>query len=212
MAHFEELSLAVQAGKAPDAERLTKEFIDSGTDPKEILDNGLLHGMSIIGGKFKRNEVFIPQVLIAARAMKAGMTLIEPLLLEGGVESKGKALIGTVKGDLHDIGKNLVVIMLKGAGYDVEDIGIDIAPEAFVEKVKEGGYNLVGLSALLTTTMPAMAETVKAFEESGIRDQVKIIIGGAPVTEEYAEQIGADGYAADAASAVDIFDKFNAKS
>jgi len=155
----------------------------------------------VIGTRFKANEVYIPEVLIAARAMKMAMEFLEPKLVEAGVQPLGKAMIGTVQGDLHDIGKNLVVMMLKGAGFDVVDIGVDVTPNVFVEKVKESGVQVVGLSALLTTTMPAMEKTIQAIKDAGL--EVKTMIGGAPVTQAYADKIGADGYAADAASAVD---------
>jgi 5-methyltetrahydrofolate--homocysteine methyltransferase len=151
--------------------------------------------------RFKANEVYIPEVLIAARAMKMAMEFLEPKLIEAGVEPLGKAMVGTVQGDLHDIGKNLVVMMLKGAGFDVVDVGVDVTPDVFVEKVKESGVQVVGLSALLTTTMPAMEKTIQAIKDAGL--EVKTMIGGAPVTQAYADKIGADGYAADAASAVD---------
>ncbi len=159
--------------------------------------------MGIVGGKFKRNEAWVPEVLIAARAMNAGMELLEPLLVEAGVEPVGTFALGTVKGDLHDIGKNLVAMMMKGAGFQVIDLGIDVPAEKFVEAVKESGCDVVGFSALLTTTMPRMAEIVKALRDAGLTE-VKIIIGGAPVTQGYADEIGADGYAPDAASAADV--------
>ena len=162
-------------------------------------------GMSVIGERFKKNEVYVPEVLIAARAMKAGMDLLQPLLAEAGVEPVGKVVLGTVKGDLHDIGKNLVRMMLQGGGFEVIDCGIDVSAEKFIESIKESGAKVVALSALLTTTMPQMAEVVKSLKEAGI--DAKTMIGGAPVTQAYADEIGADGYAPDAASAVDTAKK-----
>jgi 5-methyltetrahydrofolate--homocysteine methyltransferase len=209
MADFISLSTAVQEGKAQDAESITRSLVDEGIEAAAILEKSLLHGMSIVGMKFKHNEIYIPQVLIAARAMKASMSILEPLLLKANVGSRGKVLIGTVHGDLHDIGKNLVIIMLKGAGYEVEDMGVDQTPENFVERAKSSGIKLIGLSALLTTTIPQVRETIDCFVRSGIRDHVKIIIGGAPITEKIAQEVGADGYAPDASSAVAVFDKFN---
>lgn len=191
-------------GDADEVKRLAQEAIDSGISAEEILNNGLMAGMSVIGKKFKANEVYIPEVLIAARAMKAGMAVIEPLLNESGVEPKATVCVGTVKGDLHDIGKNLVCMMLEGAGYKVVDLGVDVAPEQFVTAIKENNAEALGLSALLTTTMTAMGSTIEAFEEAGCRDQVKIVVGGAPLTQNFADEVGADGYAADAASAVDV--------
>ncbi len=202
MADLKALSEAIIKGDQKTAVDLTNEAIDEGMAPDKILSDGLIAGMNVIGTRFKANEVYIPEVLISARAMKMAMEKLEPKLVEAGVEPVGKALIGTVQGDLHDIGKNLVVMMLKGAGFEVADIGVDVPPEKFVEKVKETGAKVVGMSALLTTTMPAMENSVKAIKEAGI--DCKIMIGGAPVTQGYADKIGADGYAPDAASAVDL--------
>jgi 5-methyltetrahydrofolate--homocysteine methyltransferase len=201
MADLAEIGELLQKGKAKDVAAKVEEAISEGMPPKQILDEGLLAGMSVIGEKFKNNEVYVPEVLIAARAMNAGMEVLEPKLAEAGVESAGKVIIGTVKGDLHDIGKNLVGMMFKGGGFDVIDIGIDVAPEKFVEAAKENNAKLIGCSALLTTTMPAMKQVVEAVKESGV--EAKILIGGAPVTQAYCDEIGADGYAPDAASAVD---------
>jgi 5-methyltetrahydrofolate--homocysteine methyltransferase len=167
------------------------------------LNQGLIAGMNVVGDRFKKNEFYVPEVLIAARAMHAGMDIIKPLIASAGIEAKGKVAIGTVKGDLHDIGKNLVAMMLEGGGYDVIDLEVDVAPEKFVAAVKDQGANIVALSALLTTTMPAMKDTIDALATAGIRGQAKVMIGGAPVTQNYADEIGADGYAPDAASAVD---------
>ncbi|MEJ2702948.1 MAG: corrinoid protein, partial [Sedimentisphaerales bacterium] len=180
----------------------TKTALQEDTTPKEILDEGLIAGMDIVGARFKKNEVYIPEVLIAARAMKMAMEILEPELIKAGVEPVGRLLIGTVQGDLHDIGKNLVAMMLKGAGFDVIDLGVDVKPEKFVEQVKTSKAQLIGMSALLTTTMPGMEKTIKVLKDAGV--PVKVMIGGAPVTQDYASKIGADGYAPDAASAVDL--------
>jgi 5-methyltetrahydrofolate--homocysteine methyltransferase len=208
MADFEGMGKALQSGKAAEVERLVKEALAEGMNAERILKEGLIAGMNVIAVKFRNNEVFVPEVLIAARAMKSGLTQLEPVLAKAGFEPIGKVVFCTVKGDLHDIGKNLVIMMLKGAGFVVEDLGIDKSGEQVVAKIKEKGYKMVGLSALLTTTMPALKEVVDAFKAAGIRDQVRIAIGGAPVTQAYADEIGADGYADDAASAVDIFKRF----
>jgi 5-methyltetrahydrofolate--homocysteine methyltransferase len=202
MADLKALSEAIIKGDQKTSVDITKAAVDEGMDPEKILSNGLIAGMNIIGARFKANEVYIPEVLIAARAMKMAMEILEPKLVEAGVEPLGRALVGTVQGDLHDIGKNLVVMMLKGAGFNVTDVGVDVSPDDFVTKAKESGTQLVGLSALLTTTMPAMEKTIAALKEAGIA--VKTMIGGAPVTQNYANKIGADGYAPDAASAVDL--------
>ena len=201
MADLSALSDAIIKGDQKTAVAVTTAAIDEGMAPGTILSDGLIAGMNVIGVRFKANEVYIPEVLIAARAMKTAMEILEPKLVEAGVQPLGTAMVGTVQGDLHDIGKNLVVMMLKGAGFDVMDIGVDVAPDVFVEKVKGSGVQVVGLSALLTTTMPAMEKTIQAIKDAGL--EVKTMIGGAPVTQAYADKIGADGYAADAASAVD---------
>jgi 5-methyltetrahydrofolate--homocysteine methyltransferase len=202
MADLKALADAVINGDQNTALEITKAAIAEGTAAKDILDNGLIAGMDIVGARFKKNEVYIPEVLISARAMKMAMEALEPELVKAGVEPVGKLLIGTVQGDLHDIGKNLVAMMLKGAGFDVIDLGVDVGPEKFVEQVKAANAQLIGMSALLTTTMPGMEKTIKAVKDAGI--PVKVMIGGAPVTQDYADRIGADGYAPDAASAVDI--------
>lgn len=181
---------------------LVKKALAEGIDAQTVLNDGLIAGMSAVGERFKKNEVYIPEVLIAARAMKMAMEVLAPKLAEDGVEPVAKAVIGTVQGDLHDIGKNLVVMMLKGAGFEVIDLGVDVRPEAFVYTIKNTGAQIVGLSALLTTTMPAMEEAVRVIRGSGLG--VKTIIGGALITKGYAEKIRADGYAPDAASAVDV--------
>jgi 5-methyltetrahydrofolate--homocysteine methyltransferase len=180
----------------------TKQALAEGVTAKTVLDEGLVAGMDVVGARFKKNEVYIPEVLIAARAMKMAMEVLEPELAKAGVEPIGKLAIGTVKGDLHDIGKNLVSMMLKGAGFEVVDLGVDVGPEKFVEQAKAKGIQLIGMSALLTTTMPGMEKTVAALKDAGL--STKVIVGGAPVTQDYADKIGADGYAADAASAVDM--------
>jgi len=202
MADLKALSEAIIKGDQNTAVEITKTALDEGVDPEGVLNDGLIAGMSIIGARFKKNEVYIPEVLIAARAMKMAMEHLEPKLVEAGVEPAGKFMIGTVQGDLHDIGKNLVAMMLKGAGFDVIDLGVDVSAEKFVEQAKATGANLIGMSALLTTTMPSMETTLKALRDAGITTNV--IIGGAPVTQGYADKIGANGYAADAASAVDV--------
>lgn len=202
MADLKALSDSIIKGDQKTAVDVTKAALDEGVAPGTILADGLIAGMNVIGVRFKANEVYIPEVLIAARAMKMAMEILEPKLVEAGVEPIGTAMIGTVQGDLHDIGKNLVMMMLKGAGFNVMDLGTDVSPDVFVEKAKESNVQIVGLSALLTTTMPAMEKTIQAIKDSGLT--IKTMIGGAPVTQAYAEKIGADGYAADAATAVDI--------
>lgn len=202
MADLKALSEAIIKGDQKTAVEITKAALDEGMAPESVLNDGLIAGMNIIGAAFKKNEVYIPEVLIAARAMKSAMEFLEPKLVEAGVQPIAKAMIGTVQGDLHDIGKNLVVMMLKGAGFDVVDAGVDVSAEKFVEQAKATGAKVIGLSALLTTTMPAMEKAIKALRDAKI--DVKIMIGGAPVTQGYADKIGADGYAADAASAVDV--------
>lgn len=202
-----EISEALQKGKAKIVKELVEQALADGLNAKEILDEGLLSGMDVIAVKFKNNEVYVPEVLIAARAMNAGTALLKPYLAEGGVTGIGKAIIGTVKGDLHDIGKNLVSMLLENNGFTVIDLGADVSPQGFVAAAKEHAAQIVGLSALLTTTMPKMAETVAAFAADGSRESVKIIIGGAPVTEEYAREIQADGYAEDAVEAVALCER-----
>jgi len=202
MADLQALADAVIKGDQNTAVEVTNAALDEGMSPGDVLNDGLLAGMGVVGVRFKANEVYIPEVLISARAMKMAMDILEPKLAEAGVEPKGKCMIGTVVGDLHDIGKNLVIMMLKGAGYEVIDIGIDVSPEKFVEDAKTHSHQVIGLSALLTTTMPALDKTIAAMKEAGV--DAKMIIGGAPVTQEYADKIGADGYAADAASAADV--------
>lgn len=203
MVDLNNVSEALQRGDAEKVEELIRKALEENLTPKNILEDGLIKGMGIIGAKFKKNEVYVPEVLIAARAMHAGMNILKPKLIETGVKNIGIVAIGTVKGDLHDIGKNLVKMMLEGAGFEVIDLGIDVSVDKFVEAVKEHKPNIIAMSALLTTTMVNMPEVIKALEAAGLRGKVKIMIGGAPITQNYADQIGADGYSPDAASAVD---------
>jgi len=203
MTDFKKISECVINGKADEVKELVQKAIDEGEDVEKILNEALIAGMDIVGEKFKKNEFYVPELLIAARAMKTGMEVLRPILVGKGVKSSGKVVLGTVQGDLHDIGKNLVGMMLEGAGFEIIDLGIDVSSEKFVEAVKENNAHLVGLSALLTTTMPYMKDVIKAMEEAGLREKIKIMIGGAPITQDYADEIGADGYAPDAASAVD---------
>ncbi len=202
MADLNALCEAVIKGDQSGALDLTKAAINEGVSPEDILNKGLVAGMNVIGERFKNNEVYIPEVLIAAYAMKAAMSVLEPKLVEAGVEPVAKAVIGTVKGDLHDIGKNLVAMMLKGAGFEVIDLGVDVSDEKFVQTARDTNAKIVGMSTLLTTTMASMDKTVKALKAAGLT--VKTMIGGAPVTQNYADRIGADGFAPDAASAVDL--------
>ena len=204
MSIIQEISEFLQKGRAKNVKALVQQALDEGMDPKEILNDGLLAGMMIIGGKFKNNEVFVPEVLVAARAMNAGITILEPKLIEIGNEPVGKAVIGTVQGDLHDIGKNLVVMMFKGAGFEVHDIGIDVESAKFIEKAEEVGADIIGMSALLTTTMPKMQEVIDLMKEKGVREKFIVMVGGAPVNDSFAQQIGADYYAADAATSAEL--------
>lgn len=203
MAELSDLSEAIIKGNLKAAEAATQQLLDAGLDAQTIVTQGLVPGMDVVGQKFKANEYYVPEVLIAARAMKGSMALLRPLLAESGVEPEARIAIGTVKGDLHDIGKNLVAMMLEGAGFEVIDLGVDVPPAAFADAVTERKADIVAMSALLTTTMPGMKDTVDTLTEQGIRDRAKVMIGGAPVTQAYADEIGADGYAPDAASAVD---------
>lgn len=201
---FEEISSFLQQGRAPKVKELVTQALADGEDAGKILSEGLLSGMAVIGGKFKNNEVYVPEVLIAARAMNAGMEILKPALASGNVKARGKAVLGTVKGDLHDIGKNLVKIMLEGKGIEVIDIGTDVSPEKFIEVAIEQNADIIACSALLTTTMGVMKDVVDKAVEMGVRDKFRIMVGGAPVTENYKNSIGADYYASDAASASDI--------
>lgn len=200
----EEISLALQKGKANDIKVLVQKALDEGISPKEILEEGLIKGMTVIGGKFKRNEVFVPEVLVAARAMNAGQEILKPVLVKSGVKPIGKALICTVKGDLHDIGKNLVKMLLEGQAIACVDLGVDVSSERVIEAINSYQPDLLCLSALLTTTMMMQKEIIDAVTTAGLRDKVLIIVGGAPVTEKFAVEIGADGYAPDAASAAEL--------
>jgi len=201
------ISEAIIEGNSEDMVDLTEEALDDGLTAQEILDNGLMAGMDYVGVEFKAGNMFVPEVLRSAKAMQASMDILRPLLTQAGARNTGKILLGTVKGDLHDIGKNLVGIMCEGAGFKVKDLGKDIDPDGFVKAVKEFEPDIVGMSALLTTTMRSMGHTIKAFEEAGLRDKVKVIIGGAPVTQAFADQIHADGYAPNAAAAADLAKK-----
>lgn len=200
---LENLAQYVIDGNAQKAKETTDEALAQNVPVADIINKGLVAGMQVVGQKFKCNEFYIPEVLIAARAMKQSMEKLRPLIAESGIQPIARVAIGTVRGDLHDIGKNLVGMMLEGAGFEVIDLGTDVSPEKFVEAVREHKAEAIGLSALLTTTMPAMKETIAALEEAGLRDKVAVLVGGAPLTQAYADEIGADGYAPDAASAVD---------
>jgi len=190
-------------GQDKEVENLIKQALNADISAQEILQKSLIKGMEVVGEKFKNNEFYIPEVLIAARAMKTGMTVLKPLLVESGIKPMGTMVIGTIKGDLHDIGKNLVAMMMEGAGYEVHDLAVDVSPEKFIEKVKETDAEVLGMSALLTTTMINMKTTIEGLKEQNLRDKVKVIIGGAPVTQSFADEIGADLFAPDAATAVD---------
>ena len=204
MVNKEKFYMALSQGKMNEVKELTQEALDNGETAEMILKDGLIHAMDQVGSKFKSGEIYIPEVLIAARAMHAGMDILKPILSKSIGSMVGKVVIGTVKGDLHDIGKNLVVMMLEGGGFDVVDLGIDVPADKFVEAIKAHQPQVVGLSALLTTTMREMKTTIEVIEKAGLRNQVKMIVGGAPLTEKFAREIGADGYAPDAASAVDV--------
>ena len=195
-------------GKKDVVDRLTKEALDSGVEALELMDFGLIAGMAIVGIKFRENFIFVPEVLACARAMKAGMVHVEPILSAAGVEKLGKVVMGTVKGDLHDIGKNLCIMMLRGAGFEVIDLGVDTSPDRFLEAIEEHNASILGMSALLTTTMPNMGRTIEAFIDADLRDQVKIMVGGAPVTQDFADDMGADGYGKDALACVALAKRF----
>ena len=202
------ISTTIIEGKKDDIGKLTQDALDSGLEAQEILNNGLLPGMNHVGVEFRAGKMFVPEVLRSARTMQTSMDILKPLLAETGAEMAGKILLGTVKGDLHDIGKNLVGMMCEGAGFEVKDLGKDVSPDAFIAAVKEFEPHVLGMSALLTTTMRTMEHTINALKEAGLRDKVKVIIGGAPVTQNYAELIGADGYASNAAAAAELAKKF----
>ena len=204
MSILNDISENLQRGKAKVVKELVQQAIDQGIPAQQILDEGLLSGINVVGEKFKNNEVFVPEVLVAARAMNMGASLLKPLLAESGLKASGRVCIGTVKGDLHDIGKNLVKMMMEGKGLEVIDLGTDVAPETFVETAQKENCSVICCSALLTTTMGVMGDVVKAAEAAGIRDHVKIMVGGAPVTEAFCQQINADKYTPDAATAADV--------
>jgi len=199
-----EIAYSLITGDQHEVDRLTRQALENGFAANDILDDGLVSGMAIVGIKFRDNIIFVPEVLISARAMKAGMAHIEPILSASGIEPLGIVVMGTVKGDLHDIGKNLCIMMLRGAGFVVHDLGVDTKPDEFIRAVEEHGAGVLGMSALLTTTMPNMGRTIQAFEDEGLRESVKIMVGGAPVTQEFAEDMGADGYGDNAISCVDM--------
>lgn len=207
MSIIQEISEFLQKGRAKNVKELVQQALEEGIDAKIILDDALLSGMMEVGAKFKKNEVFVPEVLVAARAMNAGIAILEPKLIEMGNEPIGKAVVGTVKGDLHDIGKNLVVMMLKGAGLEVFDLGVDVEPEEFVNKAEEIGADIIGMSALLTTTMVNMKGVVELLIEKGLREKYIVMIGGAPINDAFAKEIGADYYTSDAASAAEMAKK-----
>jgi 5-methyltetrahydrofolate--homocysteine methyltransferase len=204
MADLTQVAENVIRGQAPKVKQLVEDNLAENIPVGKILNEGLIAGMNVVGEKFKNNEFYIPEVLIAARAMKSGMELIRPLLSESGIEPVGTVAIGTVKGDLHDIGKNLVMMMLEGTGFEIIDLGIDVAVDQFISAIETDGAQIIAMSALLTTTMPTMKTVIDEIEEAGLREHVKIMIGGAPITQGYADEIGADGYARDAASGVDV--------
>jgi len=199
-----QIAVDLQDGKAESVKENVKKALADGFSADEVLHKGLMSGMNVIGKKFKNDEIFVPEVLVGARAMKSGMEVLKPVLIEDKVESEGKVLLGTVKGDLHDIGKNLVSMMLEGGGYEVIDLGVDVGTDDFVKNLKETKADILAMSALLTTTLSEMKNVIEVLVEQGLQNKVKVVIGGAPVSQEYADEIGADGYAPDAASAVDI--------
>ena len=200
---MQEMAYELIVGNNTEVDRLTQEALAEGFTANQLLDDGLLNGMAIVGVKFRDNLIFVPEVLVAARAMKAGMVYIEPILSASGAKPAGIIIMGTVKGDLHDIGKNLCIMMLRGAGFVVHDIGVDSSPEDFLDAAEEHSAQVVGMSALLTTTMPNMGRTIVTFEDMGMRDQVRIMVGGAPVTQDFADEMGADAYGDNAVDAVD---------
>lgn len=204
MASFEELAQYIITGQFDQVKSATKSLIDEGKNPVDVINQGLIAGMNVVGARFKACDMFVPEVLMSAKAMSAAMEIVKPLIADADMPSSGKILIGTVKGDLHDIGKNLVAMMLESVGFTVVNLGIDISPEQFLDAIEEHEPDIVGLSALLTTTMPFMKETIDLIVEEGLRDKVKIMVGGAPISQDFANQIGADGFAPDAAAATDL--------
>ncbi len=203
MGDLMQLSESLQKGDMDEVREFTTQALEAGLTPAEILSDGLIAGMNIVGVKFKNNELFLPEVLVVARAMHAGLDVLKPKLAETGAEPTGRIVLGTVKGDLHDIGKNLVGMMFQGGGFEVNDLGIDVPTEKFVEAASEEGIQIVAISALLSTTMPKMREVIEALHKAGLTDKLRVLVGGAPVSQQYADEIGADGYASDAATAVD---------
>lgn len=203
MVELKELQEALFRGDVSKVKEITQRALQEKVGPKEILEQGLIKGMDVVGIKFKNNEIFLPEVLLASRAMYGGMELLQPKLIKSGVKAVGKVIIGTAKGDLHDIGKNLVAMMLRGGGFEVIDLGIDVSPEKFLKATQEHQPDIVGISALLTTTMIGMMDVITILKKAGLRNKIKVMVGGAPVTQEFADEIGAEGYAPDAASAVD---------
>jgi 5-methyltetrahydrofolate--homocysteine methyltransferase len=208
---LEDLKESVINGNEKKVIEYTQKALDEGVDLEKILNDGFIPGMDVVGSKFQANEIYVPEMLISAKAMKAGMKILEPLLTEAGVEPIGKVVIGTVKGDLHDIGKNLVAMMLEGGGFEVVDAGVDVTPQKFMDLVKENKPDILGLSALLTTTMSEIKNVIDSFKENGLRDDIQIMVGGAPLNEDYAKEVGADGYSPDAASAVLVAKKLLGK-
>lgn len=204
MANLEELAKSVVSGNVKKVQKLTQALIDEGVAPLDIINQGLIGGMGIVGPRFKNGEMFVPEVLVAAKSMAAGIALVKPLIADKDMPSSGTVLLGTVKGDLHDIGKNLVGMMLESRGYTVVNAGIDISPEKFIQLIQEHKPNILAMSALLTTTMLHMKDTIELMKEEGVKDQVAVIIGGAPISQDFADEVGADGFAPDAASAVDL--------
>jgi 5-methyltetrahydrofolate--homocysteine methyltransferase len=208
MSILEQIKEVVITGNQGKTIELSKKAIEQGITPEAIIQDGFIPAMGVVGERFKKNEIYVPEMLIAARAMKAGLEVVKPLLLSGEVKSLAKVVLGTVKGDLHDIGKNLVGMLLEGAGAEVIDLGVDVSPEKFVESVKIHHPQFIGMSALLTTTMPTMKDTIEALKRSGMREGVRVLVGGAPVSQQYADEIGADGYGANASEAVDKVKEF----
>jgi len=200
---LQQLSNAVIAGNAPEVMALTEAALADGLAPGTIVNNGLIAAMGVVGERFGRGEIYVPEMLLSARAMQMALAILEPLMAKADIVSRGTVVIGTVKGDVHDIGKNIVAIMLKGSGFTVHDLGVDVSAERFVEAIQEFQPDLIGLSTLLTTTMPAMKTVIEAIDNAGVRDQVKVMVGGAPVTEDFARTIGADGYGRDAGEAAE---------
>lgn len=207
MTTFNDLSKSVISGKMDEVRKITQNLVDEGNNPLEIINQGLISGMNVVGVRFKNGDMFVPEVLMAAKAMSAGIEIVKPLIADKDMPSVGKIVLGTVKGDLHDIGKNLVGMMLESGGFTVVNLGIDIAPEQFVKSISEHNPDIVAMSALLTTTMLHMKDTIELIKEEGLKDKVKVIIGGAPISQDFADEIGADGFAPDAASAVDLCKK-----